>query len=156
MNSTSRELLAATEETFRAAMRLVLQPVALLACQEQDNRITSCVVNTVFPVSVEVPSIGVSLECGTRSCKAILEAEKYWVSFFSSDESKRMHRVAAAASNDRFSEAGLPDERGLPMMTSAAVAFECRRLTEFAAFDHFIILGEVLSIRMGEDKCLSV
>ena len=36
MNSTSRELLAATEETFRAAMRLVLQPVALLACQEQD------------------------------------------------------------------------------------------------------------------------
>lgn len=137
-------------------MRLVSQPVALLACQEADDHIATCVVNTVFPISAETPSLGVSLIRNTRSCKAVLQEKRYWLSFFSSDESARMRRVAAAASYDRVYEAGLTDGCALPIMEGSAVAFECQRTDEFEAFDHFIIVGLVVGVRMGEKKCLSL
>jgi len=143
-------------ETFRAAMRTVLQPTALLSCETGEGEIVACVVNTVFPVSAEVPSVGVSLDVNSRTCRQVLDTGTFWISFFTSDDRQYMYEVAGASTTVRSEVAGLPDSAGQPIMSNSATAFKCVIARQLTAWDHSLVIGQVTGIRVGETACLSL
>lgn len=144
------------EETFRAAMRTILQPTSLLSCETDRGEIVSCVVNTVFPVSAAVPSVGVSLDVNSRTCRHVLDTGTFWISFFADDDRDHMYEVAGAATTVRSDVAGLPDPAGQPIMSNDATAFRCVLARQLTAWDHVLVIGEVTGIRVGETECLSL
>ncbi|MEU8658890.1 flavin reductase family protein [Actinoplanes philippinensis] len=143
-------------ETFRAAMRTVLQPTALLSCETDEGEIVACVVNTVFPVSAEVPSLGVSLGVNSRTCRQVLHTGTFWISFFTSDDRQYMYEVAGASTTVRSEVAGLPDPAGEPIMSNSATAFKCVMARHLTTWDHSLVIGQVTGIRVGETECLSL
>lgn len=145
-----------TQDDFRAALRSIAQPTALLAGHDADGDVVACVVNTVFPVSAEHPSVGVSLQHGSSTHRRMADQATFWISFFVEGDDQWVRTVARADAAERGSVADVDGEDAAPMMPNDATAFECQVVRRVDAWDHEILLAEVVGVRVGVTTCLSM
>ncbi len=111
-------------------------------------------VNALLSVSLDPPSVLVSLSNGADTLPVVDESRHFGVSFLSADQRDLSERFARAVpSAEKFPGVGLHrGPHGSPLLDGAIGALECRLATRTPAFDHTLLLGEVVHLESGPDR----
>ncbi|HTT16883.1 MAG TPA: flavin reductase family protein [Thermoplasmata archaeon] len=111
-------------------------------------------VNALLSVALAPPTLLVSLQRDVEALPVLRASGRFAVSLLAADQRELSVRFAAAVpSVEKFR--GLAFHRGAtgaPLLDGALAVFECRRLSETAAFDHVLVVGEVVRLEAGPDR----
>jgi 3-hydroxy-9,10-secoandrosta-1,3,5(10)-triene-9,17-dione monooxygenase reductase component len=110
-------------------------------------------VNALLSVSLEPPSLLVSLQKDVDTLGVIEQSGSFAVSVLSARQRAVSERFARAVpSVEKFRE--LPVHRGAtgaPILDGVIAAVECRLTSVVPAHDHRLLLGEVVRTELGSD-----
>ncbi|MFJ5309592.1 flavin reductase family protein [Streptomyces sp. NPDC088350] len=145
-------------EEFRAALGRLAAGVVLVTAREKDNGDDAGMTATAFlSVSLEPPLVLVSVRTGSRMDDILAEQSLWAVSLL--DETQK--EVAAGfATKGRLSDRLLIQDlrckrgavTGAPLIPEALASLECVTEQRTEAGDHTLIIGRVLSTRLGEGE----
>ena len=110
-------------------------------------------VNALVSVSLRPPSVLVSLSDDTDTLPVIERTGHFGVSFLSASQRAISERFARTLSSvEKFRE--VPVHRaphGSPLLDGALGALECRLASRTPAYDHVLLVGEVVYEEVGAD-----
>ena len=110
-------------------------------------------VNALLSVSLAPPSLLVSVSHDADTLPVIERSGHFGVSFLAADQQPVSDRFARTLSaTEKF--AGLPIHRGphgTPLLDGTLGALECRVVSRTPAYDHVLIVGEVVHEETGRD-----
>jgi len=139
-------------EQFRAVMGRWATGVSVVTAHDATGDV-GLTVNALLSVALEPPSLLVSLHRGVDTLPVLRRSRAFGVSFLSSEQRAWSQRFALAApSEEKFR--GAPIHRGVtgaPLLDGTLAAVECRVVSEAPAFDHVLVVGEVVRIEEGTD-----
>ncbi len=111
-------------------------------------------VNALVSVSLTPPSLLVSVSRDADTLAAITASGRFGVSFLAADQRPLSERFAAPVSaEEKFR--GVAIHRapgGSPLLDGSIGAVECRLAQQIPAFDHVLLIGEVLHAELGGDR----
>jgi 3-hydroxy-9,10-secoandrosta-1,3,5(10)-triene-9,17-dione monooxygenase reductase component len=138
--------------TFRRWMARWATGVSVVTAREGD-RDAGLTVNALLSVSLAPPSLLVSLTREADTTPFIERSGRFAVSFLAADQralSERFARTDPPA--EKFRD--VPVHRspgGLALLDGALGAAECRVVSKTPAYDHLLIVGEVVHQEFGRD-----
>jgi flavin reductase (DIM6/NTAB) family NADH-FMN oxidoreductase RutF len=136
--------------TLREVMRRFPAPVAVVTTRVDDERY-GFTAGSVVSLSLEPPLVGVSVGAESSSHEPMRRAGRFAISLLSE------HQAEVA---QHFARTGIPpvvlwegtnvrDGEHGPLVQDALAWLECRTWAEYAAGDHTLFIGEVLSLELG-------
>jgi flavin reductase (DIM6/NTAB) family NADH-FMN oxidoreductase RutF len=139
---------------FKAAMRHVAASVCLVTTTIPGRDRYGCTATAVCSLSADPASLLCCLNHASNSYGAIIEAQAFCVNVLSSEHDALADWFAAnRPAGEKFS---IGDWRtgctGAPVLSSAAVAFECTLGKIIDAATHAILIGHVVDISVGGDE----
>jgi 3-hydroxy-9,10-secoandrosta-1,3,5(10)-triene-9,17-dione monooxygenase reductase component len=138
--------------TFRRGMGRWATGVSVVTAREGETD-AGLTVNALLSVSLAPPSLLVSLTREADTTPLIERSGRFSVNFLAADQrpvSERFARTDPPAEKFR----GLAVHRspgGLALLDGTLGAVECRVVSKTPAFDHLLILGEVVHQELGRD-----
>ncbi len=137
---------------FRAAMGRWATGVSVVTTSE-DGRDAGLTVNALLSVSLRPPSLLVSLSRDVDTLPIVERTRSFGVSVLRSDQRSLSERFAQAIpSAEKFSGVAVRRARsGTPLLEGALATFDCRLVSSTAAFDHHLLVGEVVELALGEE-----
>jgi 3-hydroxy-9,10-secoandrosta-1,3,5(10)-triene-9,17-dione monooxygenase reductase component len=143
---------AVSGERFRAAMGRWTTGVTVVTANDGADD-AGMTVNAFLSVALEPPSVLVSLQREVDTLAVVRRARRFGVSVLASDQRELSRRFALAApAAEKFR--GVPVHRtpsGVPLLDGALLGLECRLVSEAPAFDHVLVVGEVVRLEDGPD-----
>jgi flavin reductase (DIM6/NTAB) family NADH-FMN oxidoreductase RutF len=133
------------QEKFRTVMGHFSTGVTVVASRKPNGDPVGLTVNAFTSVSLEPPTVLVSLHKDADGHDPILAAGRFGVSILSAEQSELAYRFSHDDPGDRFG--GLDVEEGplgSPLIKGALAWLECRVRDVFPGGDHDIIIGEVV------------
>ena len=141
--------MAVDDAQFKLAMSHFASGVTVVTTEHQGQRY-GLTVASFASLSLRPPLVIVCIEKNVRSHEAIAAAGKFGVSILGADQADVSGRFASK-SEDKFSGIAVSaGSSGVPLITGALCAIECRVHAQFAGGDHSIFVGEVLAIHTTE------
>jgi len=140
-------------ERFRAVMGRWATGVSVVTAHDAAGD-AGLTVNALLSVSLEPPSLLVSLQRQVDTLPVLRRSRTFGVSFLSAEQRAWSQRFALRVSSEEKFR-GVPVHRGMtgaPLLDGALAAVECRVVSETPAFDHVLVVGEVLRIEEGADN----
>ncbi len=137
---------------FRTLMGRWATGVSVVTATEggHDSGLT---VNALLSVSLEPPSVLVSLKRDADTLPVIERTRLFGVSFLRADQRPLSERFARPVlSAEKFD--GLELRRGstgVPLLPGALGTVECRLVSSTPVFDHHLLVGEVVGLDLGPD-----
>lgn len=137
---------------FRRLMGRWATGVSVVTARDagQDAGLT---VNALLSVSLDPPSLLVSLTHDADTTPLVLRSQLFAVNLLASDQRTLSERFASTAPPaEKFR--GVPLHRGpsgLPLLDGALAGAECRVVSTTPAYDHLLILGEVVYQEVGRE-----
>lgn len=137
---------------FRATMARWATGVSVVTTRDgtADAGLT---VNAFLSVSLQPPSVLVSLQDDVDTLPLLERSRVFAVNVLAADQRSVSERFARTVpAEEKFRE--LPFHRGAtgaPLIDGTLGAIECRVLTITPAFDHRLVLGEVVELEAGHD-----
>lgn len=137
---------------FRRLMARWATGVSVVTAREFD-RDAGLTVNALLSVSLAPPSVLVSLTRDADTTPLIERSGHFAVSFLAADQRPLSERFAlAVAAEEKFRDLSVHrSPRGLALLDGTLGALECRVVSKTPAYDHLLILGEVLYQEFGRD-----
>jgi len=138
--------------TFRRAMSRWATGVSVVTAREGEAD-AGLTVNALLSVSLAPPSLLISLTREADTTPFIERSGRFAVNFLAADQrslSERFARTDPPAAKFR----DVPVHRspgGLALLEGTLGAVECRVVSKTPAFDHLLILGEVVHQELGPD-----
>ena len=148
----------ASAEEFRAALSQLGSGVVLLALHDPEEGARGedigMTATAFMSVSLEPPLVLVSVREDSRMDDALARVDHWAVSVLADDQRVTAARFAMKGRvSDRLLFADLPHERGqasgAPLVSDALATVECRTEQRIPAGDHVLLIGRVLSARLG-------
>jgi 3-hydroxy-9,10-secoandrosta-1,3,5(10)-triene-9,17-dione monooxygenase reductase component len=142
-----------TAAAFRTAMGRWATGVSVVTAHEsgQDAGLT---VNALLSVALDPPSLLVSLQRDADTLPVVRRARAFAVSVLAADQRALSERFALAVpSEEKFR--GVAVHRGaggVALLDDALVAFECRLVSDAPAYDHVLLVGEVVRVEAGRER----
>jgi len=137
---------------FRAAVSRWATGVSVVTAAA-DGTDAGLTVNAMLSVALQPPSLLVSLQKDVDTLPVLRKAGAFAVNLLAADQQALSERFARAVpSAEKFR--GLPLHRGATgaaLLDGAVAAFECRVVSVTPAFDHLLVVGEVVRIEEGGD-----
>ncbi|MFK7914949.1 MAG: flavin reductase family protein [Pseudomonadales bacterium] len=118
--------------------------VTVIACQDQAGALQGVTANSFSSVSLTPPLILWSIDQGSDTLQAFLNAEHFSVSVLSAAQQDLSNRFAQSESNLFDGVPLAPSKTSAPVLANTLASLECRTHQIVAAGDHHIIIGEVL------------
>ena len=111
-------------------------------------------VNALLSVSLRPPSVLVSLSNDADTLPVIERSGHFGVSFLAAAQRPVSERFAATlGAEEKFrGVARHPGPKGSPLLDGGLGALECRLVHRTPAFDHVLVLGEVVHLEAGADE----
>ena len=138
---------------FRTLMARWATGVAVVTARlgETDAGLT---VNGLLSVSLRPPSLLVSLTHDADTLPVLARSRSFAASFLAAEQRSLSERFARTIpSPEKF--AGVPVHRGrtgAALLDGSLGAVECRVVSTTPAFDHDLVLGEVVAVELGPDR----
>jgi 3-hydroxy-9,10-secoandrosta-1,3,5(10)-triene-9,17-dione monooxygenase reductase component len=110
------------------------------------------IVNSLTSVSLEPPLVSFCPSRNSLTWSRMRRARRFGVNILAQHH-ERFAQRATPAGADRF--AGLdwkPGRGGAPLLTDALASLECEIVAEHAAGDHWIVVGQVHTVRLSPDN----
>lgn len=137
---------------FRATMARWATGVSVVTTRDGETD-AGLTVNAFLSVSLFPPSILVSLQDDVDTLPHLERSRAFAVNLLAADQQPLSERFARAIpSAEKFRD--LPFHRGATgaaLLDGALGALECRVLAITPAFDHRLVLGEVVELEAGRD-----
>ena len=137
---------------FRAAMGRWATGVSVVTSHDggTDGGLT---VNALLSVALEPPSILVSLQRDVDTLPLLRRSGGFAASFLAADQRELSERFARTVpSEEKFR--GVRFHRGpsgAALLDGAIVGLDCRVVTMTPAFDHVLVVGQVVRVEAGRD-----
>ena len=155
--SPSDEILAAVDaERFRAALRLVPEPVAIVTTVHQGQR-HGLTATAFSSVSAEPPQILVCVNQRATSWGLIRDSRRFTVNFLAA-EHRGLAEAFARSGEDRIEHFGLAQwnalASGSPVLVDAIAALDCTVVQHQLVGTHLILVGRVVGVALGPGEPL--
>jgi flavin reductase (DIM6/NTAB) family NADH-FMN oxidoreductase RutF len=139
---------------LKAAMRRMPSAVSIITTRHPETgEPMGLVASAVIPVTMDPPSMLVSINRGSSAHPTIVEAQGFCVNLLSVDQHRLVEIFSTGALRaQRFADADIWEERcGLPSLRAAAASISCavRRKMEYGT--HELFVGEVTGIALNEE-----
>lgn len=140
---------------FREGMSRVAGAVHVVTTDGPSGR-GGFTATAVTPVTDSPASLLVCVNTGSRSAQALLANRVFCVNTLAAADVELADIFAGRAGlqgPDRFSRGKWESlETGSPALTTSLVAFDCRISDARVVATHHVIIGEIIGIRLGEQK----
>jgi len=138
--------------TFRRTIARWATGVSVVTARDGEV-VAGLTVNSLLSVSLEPPTLLVSLTNEADTTPVIERSRRFGVSLLSAAQQSLSERFARAVPPaEKF--AGVPvhaSPHGIPLLDGALATFECALERSIPAGDHHLLLGRVLAAENGPD-----
>jgi 3-hydroxy-9,10-secoandrosta-1,3,5(10)-triene-9,17-dione monooxygenase reductase component len=137
--------------SFRVALGRFATGVAFVTAAP-DGEPAGLIVNSLASVSLEPPLVSFCPARSSVTWSRMRRTRRFGVNILGRQHERFVSRAAPAGA-DRF--AGLrwePGHHGAPLLTDALATLECQIVAEYAAGDHWIVVGRVDDMRIPPSK----
>ncbi len=138
---------------FRSLMSRWATGVSVVTATDQGHD-AGLTVNALLSISLDPPSVLVSLMRGVDTLPVLERAKVFGVSLLSASQRHLSERFARAIpSQEKFE--GVAFRRGttgVPLLEGSLGTLECRLVSMTEVFDHFLLVGEVLGLELGREE----
>lgn len=146
--ATTQPAAALDERSFRDALGRFATGVAFVTAMA-DGEPTGLIVNSLTSVSLDPPMVSFCPSRASLTWCRMRRAGRFGVNVLG-----RHHEAFALRATppgaDRFSDLAWElGPRGVPLVTDALATVECETVAEHPAGDHWIVLGQVDSVRIA-------
>jgi flavin reductase (DIM6/NTAB) family NADH-FMN oxidoreductase RutF len=133
------------QEKFRTVMGHFSTGVTVVASRKPNGAPVGLTVNAFASVSLEPPTVLVSLHRDADGHDPLIEAGHFGVSILNAQQHEWAYRFSEDDPDHRFRELDFEEGAlGSPLIKGALAWLECRVLEVFPGGDHDIVLGEVV------------
>ncbi len=148
---TTAEHTANRQAEFRQLMGQFATGVCVvstgsLAGGSEEARLAAMTVNSFVSVSLNPMLVSWNLQNSSSQFDRYLTADHFAVSILSAEQAELAQRYAARGDSQLRDDDFLSGDSGLPVIRGALAHIECRRWSHFAAGDHTLIFGEILTM----------
>jgi 3-hydroxy-9,10-secoandrosta-1,3,5(10)-triene-9,17-dione monooxygenase reductase component len=131
-------------DRFRKTMGHFVTGVAVATARTPDGGFVGLTCNSLASVSLDPPLVLFSVDHGSRSRLALLEAGAFAVSLLRREEEELSWRFAAEDAEERFENVPLRFEAtGSPVLEGALAWLDCTLWKTVEAGDHTVFFGHV-------------
>jgi flavin reductase (DIM6/NTAB) family NADH-FMN oxidoreductase RutF len=132
-------------ELFREAMSHLASGVAVVTTRRPDGRPCGIAATSLTSYSAHPPSLLVSVWHASRCHAALAACERFGVHLLRSDEIELAHGFADREAEDKFAGLEWRWDGDVPELAGTLAYLRCRRVANFARYDHTILIGDVES-----------
>ncbi|GII66299.1 oxidoreductase [Sphaerisporangium krabiense] len=135
---------------FRAIMAEFPTAVTVISATGGDGP-AGCTASAVLSLSLEPPSVLVSLASAGRTLRHTLAAGRFGVNVLAWRQRGLIRRFATGETCRRFDGVGHGRHLGVPVLDGAAAALVCDIAQAIPVYDHVLLVGLVRWARAGAD-----
>ena len=141
-------------EQFKEGMRHLTASVTILTLGFPDGRRFGMTATAVCSVSAEPPILLCCVNRNANSHPYFLEADAFGVNVLASEDEELAKRFASGLPHpERFSAGEWRETAsGVPMLTTAAAGFLCRKKDAVEMGEHTVFFGEVMEIATRQNS----
>ncbi|THU03641.1 flavin reductase [Lampropedia puyangensis] len=140
------------KDLLKSAMRRMPGPISLITTLDaQTQQPMGMAASAVIPVSMDPPSMLISINNTASACGPIAQAGRFCINLLAVDQSDLVAPFAdSARRHERFSTNDWSTQDGMPFLPSACAAIFCtvRQTVPFGS--HTLFIGEVEAV-VGRD-----
>ena len=147
---------AVDAERFRAALRLVPEPVAIVSTIHDGQR-HGLTATAFSSVSAEPPQILVCVNQRATSWALIRDSRRFVVNFLATEHRALAEAFARSGGNrvEHFGQAPWSQLRsGAPVLVDAIAALDCALVQHLQVGTHLILVGRVVEVALGSGEPL--
>lgn len=139
---------------FRDALSSFATGVTIVTATDADNNPVGMTASSFNSVSTAPPLVLWSVTKAAQSAPAFKAAENFAVHVLAADQSELSNKFAKRGV-DKFGDTQFSiDPSGVPILEGTAARFDCKTWEVYEGGDHWIIVGEVLSIDTAKKEGL--
>jgi len=148
MNDLLESPAAVETGAFRRAVSQLPTGVCVVTAQNDAGPV-GCTVNAVMSLSVQPPSLVVSLGAAGATASQVVSAGRFAVNVLAYRDRALVPKFAVGSMRERFAGVEWHSAVGAPVLSGASVAFVCEVSEVVCVLDHALIVGRVLWTREG-------
>ncbi|MEU1662148.1 flavin reductase family protein [Streptomyces sparsogenes] len=137
-----------SSEDYRGAISRLPTGITVITAPGPDGP-AGCTANAVLSLSLEPPSLLVSLATGSRTLAAVLAAGTFGVNVLTWADRALAGQFATGPGDSRFRGVPWRPVRGVPVLDRTAVSAVCRIHQTVGLLDHTLVAGTVTWTRTG-------
>jgi flavin reductase (DIM6/NTAB) family NADH-FMN oxidoreductase RutF len=141
-------------ELFQEAMSHLASGVAVVTARRPDGRPCGIAATSLTSYSAHPPSLLVSIWHGSRCHDALAACEHFGAHLLRSDEIEVAHGFADRFAEDKFAGLDWRWDGDVPELAGTLVYLRCRRVANFARYDHTILIGDLEAGRLERGEPL--
>jgi flavin reductase ActVB len=135
--------------SFRQAMTRFPSGVTIVTMVDDSNQRWGFTASAFTSLSLAPPLVLVCLDRAANCYSSFCDTERFAINILGADHEALARRFATKGI-DKFEGVDFqPGEFQLPLLSDAVVTLECQRSALMPGGDHVILIGEPLSIRLG-------
>ncbi len=147
--------MAVSKDEFRAALSRFISGVTVVTTLGKDNLPAGITVSAFSSLSLDPPLILACIDKRASLHDHLTEGSHFAVNILSEDQ-QDISRLFASKDEDRFEVARYRwGVTGAPLLDGSLAYIECRIVHAYPGGDHTIIVGEVESTGLADDKPLA-
>ncbi|MEV7437267.1 flavin reductase family protein [Streptomyces griseoviridis] len=131
---------AVPSATYRAAISHLPTGLAVVTAHGPEGPV-GCTVTAVLSLSVDPPSLLVSLASRSRTLAGLLRARSFAVNVLSWQHRALAHQFATGTADARFAGVVVRQVNGAPVLDGCAAAVVCETRESVELFDHTLVAG---------------
>ena len=144
-----------SKDEFRAALSRFISGVTVVTTLGKDNRPAGITVSAFSSVSLDPPLVLACIDKRASLHDHLTEGRFFAVNILADDQ-QGVSQLFASKDEDRFDAARYRwGVSGAPLLDGAIACIECRVVHAYPGGDHTIIVGEVESTCIAEQKPLA-
>ncbi|MFD4557864.1 flavin reductase family protein [Streptomyces sp. NPDC058469] len=128
---------------YRDAISLLPTGVSVVTAAQPEGP-AGCTANAVMSLSLDPPSLLVSLATGSRTLHAVQEAGAFAVNVLAWPDRHLAQRFATVSPQERFHDVPWSLTRGAPVLTGATLSAVCNVNEAVPLLDHTVVAGTVV------------
>lgn len=131
-------------DTFRSVLGRFASGVTIVTARDAHSRDYGMTISAFCSVSLSPPLVLFCVDHQASSYRTLLEAEHFGVSILAAHQEALSRRFSGPDEDKRFD--GIGYSRGLTgaaLLEDALAHIECRRVAQYDAGDHTVVIGEV-------------
>lgn len=152
--TTAVETTLAPDLAFRSGMRRLVGAVTAIAARMPDGSPVGLAATAVCSVSTEPPTLLVCVNQTSSLGKVIQVGQAFSVNLLGADHeflARSFGGMTGLTQAERFAEGTWNFDGEAPVLHGAVATFECRVTDAHVSGSHYILMGAVQSVRLGEE-----